>query len=911
MESDNIRILAVDDNADNLISIKALIRESFPGAEILTAASGRKGLELAVSEDPDVILLDIIMPGMDGFEVCRRLKADRMLRDTPVVFVTAVKEDRQNRIRALECGAEAFLSKPIDETDLTAVISAMAKIKAANTQKRDERRQLESLVSERTRALEQEIEVRKKSEEALRQSEERLVVFLNSSRDFIYLKDENYRHIIANNQLAGLFGRPVSEIIGKTDFELLPFDIASKWRTTDAEARTGIRLTAFDFLGGKTFEMRKFPVNLPEGQVGVGAFIKDVTVEMERQAKLRNISERNRIITECMIKTFGDKRERLNYALREALKMTGSRYGCVYTWEEGTAGDSPPVVLTYVSSDADGGASETVFYRKEYAGIWEAAVGQGKPVIVNTESADAGQGPQSCYMSIPILRHDGIAAVAGFAGKPSGYSDDDINEMTLLMNGVWLAAEKMESQKRTEALLEQTQAMFNNHEAIMLLVEPGTWQICDSNPAAADFYGYSAEELREMNIRDLNAEGAGDGVFGENQTNHTFLHKLKSGEVRNVDVYSSLINSGGRDLFFFIIFDVTRREKAYQEISFLGYHDYLTGLYNRRFFEQSLREMDTQENLPLCIILADINGLKTTNEIYGHEAGDKILVQSASLLRASCRENGVIARIGGDEFAVIIPNFREEEALKLLETIRANCGRYYDNNEKEMPVSLSFGYQCKFFTDQKVSDTLRAAEKYLFQHKIYESSNLRNLSIDLVMNALFAKSKREMEHSSRVSGIAEKLALWMGFPESEITEIRIAALLHDIGKIGIPESILNKQGRLTDEERKVIEQHPEIGWRILGSSAEYKDLANYVFHHHERWDGRGYPSGLYREEIPIQSRIIAVADTYDAMTKTRPYRKALTSLQAVGELKRCAGAQFDPRIISVFMQNILGAAECM
>ncbi|MDO9633919.1 MAG: response regulator [Paludibacter sp.] len=189
MESEWIKVLAIDDNQDNLIILKALIKEAFPYATTLTALTGAKGIELAMANDPDVILLDVVMPGMDGFKVCRILKADRSLSDIPVVFVTAIKGDKEQRIRALESGAEAFLAKPIDETELIAQIRAMVKIKKANLDKRDEKERLRKLVSMRTIELEKELNDRKKIESALRESEEKYRTMLNASPDGIVLID--------------------------------------------------------------------------------------------------------------------------------------------------------------------------------------------------------------------------------------------------------------------------------------------------------------------------------------------------------------------------------------------------------------------------------------------------------------------------------------------------------------------------------------------------------------------------------------------------------------------------------------------------------------------------------------------------------------------------------------------------
>jgi PAS domain S-box-containing protein len=202
MGNNKIKILAIDDNQDNLISLKALVAESFPEATILIATSGSIGIELAKAEDPDVILLDIVMPGMDGFEVCRKLKANPILRDIPVVFLTALKGDKESRIRALECGGEAFLPKPIDETELTAQIRAMVKIKEANTIKRNENDQLKTLVEERTRDL--------------MQSQEQLKGIFNNLQDAYFRADLSGRFTIVSPSAVKMFGYDnEEELIGQ------------------------------------------------------------------------------------------------------------------------------------------------------------------------------------------------------------------------------------------------------------------------------------------------------------------------------------------------------------------------------------------------------------------------------------------------------------------------------------------------------------------------------------------------------------------------------------------------------------------------------------------------------------------------------------------------------------------------
>jgi hypothetical protein len=222
MESKKIKILAIDDNQDNLIILNALIREAFPNATTLTALNGVNGLALAATEDPDLILLDIVMPGMDGFEVCRKLKADKALIDIPVVFITALKGDKESRIHALECGAEAFLAKPIDETELTAQIRAMAKIKTANTEKRNEKDRLSALVAERTSELEFELAERKRVENALRESEERFRSVAQSANDAIITTNSQGLVIGWNRGAEKMFGYTGSEITNQKLTLIIP-----------------------------------------------------------------------------------------------------------------------------------------------------------------------------------------------------------------------------------------------------------------------------------------------------------------------------------------------------------------------------------------------------------------------------------------------------------------------------------------------------------------------------------------------------------------------------------------------------------------------------------------------------------------------------------------------------------------
>lgn len=335
---------------------------------------------------------------------------------------------------------------------------------------------------------------------------------------------------------------------------------------------------------------------------------------------------------------------------------------------------------------------------------------------------------------------------------------------------------------------------------------------------------------------------------------------------------------------------------------YMSYHDQLTGLYNRRFFEEELDRRDTKGDLPLTIIMGDINGLKIINDSFGHEVGDDYLNKTAEIIKKACRPNDIIARLGGDEFAVILSNTDTVEAFKIIDQIKKMISAAEVNT---IELSVSFGLATKAKEQQSAHETVINAENYMYTQKIYEHTSMRSKTIDFIMNALFEKSDRESKHSKRVSAICEAIAAEMDFIKGDVNRIRIAGLVHDIGKIGINEEILNKAGSLDQNEWLSIKKHPEAGWRILSTTNEFSEVAEFVLRHHERWNGSGYPQGLKGSEIPIEARIIAVADAYDAMTSERSYKKAFSKAEANNELKRCAGILFDPVIVEVFVNQVV------
>ncbi len=349
--------------------------------------------------------------------------------------------------------------------------------------------------------------------------------------------------------------------------------------------------------------------------------------------------------------------------------------------------------------------------------------------------------------------------------------------------------------------------------------------------------------------------------------------------------------------------NITNQHQYQKQIEYLSFHDQLTGLHNRRSFESNLQRLNTEENLPLCIIMADVNGLKLVNDSFGHRAGDVLLYKFAKIIKDYFLTQELLFRVGGDEFVILVPNCDQVQAEDLVNSIKESCECETVN---AVHLSVSFGWDIKNKIDEDIHAILKSAEDFMYKKKLFEGPSMRGKTISLIISTLHEKNKREEEHSQRVAELCEKLAISLHMPQDRIKEIKNAGLLHDIGKIAISEDLLNKPGKLTAEEFEEVKRHPEIGYRILCSANEMADIAEHVLSHHERWDGKGYPRGLMGDNISLQARMIAIADTFDAMTSIRSYRDPVSEEEAAKELLNQAGTQFDPELVHCFVHKVLG-----
>lgn len=387
-----------------------------------------------------------------------------------------------------------------------------------------------------------------------------------------------------------------------------------------------------------------------------------------------------------------------------------------------------------------------------------------------------------------------------------------------------------------------------------------------------------------------------------------FKYKYKDESYKDIELTAvNLINDKIINGVLMNYHDISQRKQKEREIQYLNYHDVLTGLYNRAFFEEEKERLDKLRQWPLSIIIGDINGLKLINDAFGHAEGDKCLVRMANILRSCTREGDILARVGGDEFSILLPNTTSEAAQQICNQIESDCIQYESITDKEVYyTSISLGHATKTMEHEPFERIALIAEEFMYKRKLLDHKSVHSAILTSMKTTMFEKSQETEEHAERLVELSKSVGQALNLNDAQLNELELLATLHDVGKISIDHNILNKPGKLTEKEMFEIKKHPEVGYRIAQASAELKPIADYILCHHEYWNGRGYPQGLAGEAIPYLSRIISVVDAYDAMTQDRPYRKAMPKEAAIAEIIKHAGTQFDPDIAKVFVENVLG-----
>ncbi|HWQ06758.1 MAG TPA: transporter substrate-binding domain-containing protein [Feifaniaceae bacterium] len=385
--------------------------------------------------------------------------------------------------------------------------------------------------------------------------------------------------------------------------------------------------------------------------------------------------------------------------------------------------------------------------------------------------------------------------------------------------------------------------------------------------------------------------------------NHTALVTRMGSRIPVADRAAPIRDEEGHIYGVVMVFRDIAQEKAQRErIDYIVSHDSMTGLYNRYYMEDRIQSLERADDAPFAVIMGDLNGLKLVNDAFGHNAGDIFIIKVAEILRESCREGDLVGRWGGDEFLVLMPGGTADAAEHFIDRVLRRCT---EESDERIQLSIAMGYAVKTPGGKDFQEILRQAEQWTYRRKLMIEKSFRNSIINALLSTLSAKSEETEEHAERLQQYCTQVGKILGVSAKELDEMALFAMLHDIGKVGINDGILQKPGPLTDEEWNEMKKHPEIGFRIAQNNLDLAPVAEYILCHHEHWDGSGYPRGMKGEDIPLLSRILTVVDAFDAMTSERVYRKAISREAAAAELLQCAGKQFDPEIVRVFVEQVL------
>ena len=474
--------------------------------------------------------------------------------------------------------------------------------------------------------------------------------------------------------------------------------------------------------------------------------------------------------------------------------------------------------------------------------------------------------------------------------------------------------QEIKERKKSEEQLRESEEKFRIYiekAPIGVFVADGVGRYTVVNEKACQLTGYTREELLHLSISDYLAPDyfeVGHAGFNE-LLNKGYLDaeykvRKKNGQENWIRLSGSKISD---DCIIAFCSDITEQKNRALRIEYLSYHDVLTGAYNRAFYEETIKRLDIEieQQLPVSIMLCDFNGLKIINDSLGHAAGDKMLVETYGVISKFVRDNDIAARVGGDEFAILMPKTSKREAGVIADGILKAFQEYKTSVLKHsLKLSVSLGYAAKTVKSESFSYIIKLAEDNMYRHKLIERNSYHSAFVNSLRTSLFERSNETKEHADRLIDLSRKIAKVMNLGTEQMDKLELLATLHDIGKISIEKSILIKPVKLNDEEWLEMKKHPGIGYRIAMASEDLKSIADGILYHHERWDGKGYPQGLSGVDIPLLARVLSIIDAFDAMTNDRTYRKAMKKEHALSEIRINSGTQFDPNIAKIFLNTI-------
>jgi len=733
-----------------------------------------------------------------------------------------------------------------------------------------------------------DITERKKVEDALQKSNIKYrQLFDNMTTGFalhevIYDNKGNpvdYRFLEVNSAFEKLTGLKASLLIGKTVKNVIP-ETEQYWIDTySAVAKTGKSISFENYAVGLKKWYESWVFSPAENQFAT--IFSDITERKNAEDALKKSEERLRetlSATPFPVALVDLNDETIHYWSKSAIELFGHAQPVTSSeWYQ----------LAYPDPD----------YRREVLNRWKPFLEKAR---LTGKSINTGE--------YRITRGDGSVRICEIYAT---YLEDmfivtfnDITERKTAED------ELRESEEKYRLLTENASDVIwvlNLTNSKFSYISPSIFNLRGLTPeeAMSESLGDSMTPESLLAINKIISKNIEDFIKDSNNNNYYEIEiqqPCKNGDIIWVEVSIRVrYNIEGQIEVVGVSRNVTNRKQVENEILHLSFHDHLTNLYNRRFFEEEIKRLDTERQLPLSFIMGDLNGLKIINDVFGHAQGDNLLKETAKILKKICRSDDILARWGGDEFVILLPKTSLADSEEIAQRIKKGCIK---TTSLKIPLTLAIGVAAKTETKQDMKSILVDAESNMYKNKLIEKESLTSSVIFALEQTLYEKSNETKEHTDRIHDLAINLGKAVKLPSSQLDELALLATLHDIGKVAIPETILLKNGKLTEKELKIIKRHPEIGFNIASSSPQIAHIAKSILSCHENWDGSGYPMGLSGQSIPFVSRIILIVDAYDVMTNKRAYKKAMSKVEAIEELGRCSGTQFDPVLVEKFMEIV-------
>ena len=845
-----IRVLLIEDNPGDARLVKEMLVDAGANKFSVTHAGLlSEGLSLLREETHHVILLDLSLPDGHGLDTVRQVCT--VAPHLPVLILTGL-DDETIAIRAVQEGAEDYLVKGQMDGNLLA------------------------------RAIRYAIE-RKRAEEALRDSEERYRTILENVEDGYYETDLAGNLTAFNDSMCRIFKIPKEQLIGLNNRRYMDPENAKRvYHAFNEVYRTGDPYRAFDWEitrrdGDKacieaSISLRKDASGKPVGFRGI---LRDITERKRTEELLRQSEEKYRTIIENIQDGYLEVDLAGNFTF---FNDTISRH-LGYTAEELKG-------MNYRQyTDGETATRVSQYYGRLYR--------TGEPIKSVDFDAIRKDGTRRTFeISVSLIRDS--------QGKPIGFRgiSRDVTERKQAEEAV------RESEERFRQLAENIRDVFYiSEQGIIRYVSPAYMEIWGRTPQ--HLYEDPQSFLDTVHPEDKEDMRGSLVNRGRREVEQVYRIVRSDGSIRWIkDRSFPIYDDLGETLRVVgIAADITDLKLGEEKLKYLSLHDPLTGLYNRIYFEEEMSRIEKGRYDTVGIVSCDVDGLKLVNDTLGHDQGDNLLVTAARVIRECFREGDLVARMGGDEFCIILPDTTEPAVEKACQRIQEAVSGH-NATGPEIPLSISVGSAVSKGAHRNPRDLFKEADNSMYRKKLYHTQSVRSTLVKTLVNTLKERDLTTERHVARLEKLLVGVAAFIGLPESTRSDLSLLAKFHDIGKVGISDAILFKEGALTSEEWTEMKRHCEIGYRIALSAPELIPIADWILKHHEWWDGRGYPLGIEGEEIPVECRLLAIADAYEVLTSARPYRKTLSNAEAVSELQKYTGTHFDPKLLEKFVQML-------